>query len=111
MIEIKSVPPRSCAQGAGLPSEIMSRRWNDIVPTLAIAQHPLLTAARAAASPLAAAPAAYSASAASYRSQAARSAARSSRVMLGDFGGLPLLMKAPQRARLQERQDLGQQVR
>jgi hypothetical protein len=31
--------------------------------------------------------------------------------MLGDFDGLPLLMKAPQRARLQERQDLRQQVR
>jgi hypothetical protein len=35
------------------------------------------------------------ASAASYRSQAARSAARSSRVRIGDLVGLPLLMKAP----------------
>jgi hypothetical protein len=60
---------------------------------------------------LAAAPAAYSASAASYRSQAARRAACSSRRTLGDFGGPPLLMKAPQRARLQEREDLRQQVR
>jgi hypothetical protein len=46
MIEINSVPLSSCAQGEPatlIRDQLAGGGWSDIVPTLVIAKHPLLT--------------------------------------------------------------------
>jgi hypothetical protein len=54
MIEINSVRLSSCAQGEPatlIRDQLAGGGWSDIVPTLVIAKHPLLTTDKSALAP------------------------------------------------------------